>query len=146
MSSSRAHINYNGGQAQLTGMSALVHPVVAVLAPLASQHHTSEYNRLKFGPKGCPIIYTPLSIHLPDHFLQLQQRQQQYAHEKAWWPSDKVPASSVILGSRGAQPQHSHLQQEIQAAISEPLDKFLGLPSAGPSSHPVKTSSTHPIK
>ncbi|KAH0589325.1 hypothetical protein H2248_005087 [Termitomyces sp. 'cryptogamus'] len=123
-------------------------PSVNELAPLASQHHTSEYNRLKFGPKGCPITYIPLSIHLPDYFLQLQQRQQECAQEKTWWLSDKPPALPVILGSRGAQPQHSHLQQEIQAAISEPMDKVPRLPNpqdAGPSSHPVKTSSTHPI-
>ncbi|KAG6908389.1 hypothetical protein DXG01_004818 [Tephrocybe rancida] len=119
-----------------------------MLAPLASQHHTSEYNRLKFGPQGCPFIYVPLSIHLPDYYLQLQHRQQQCTGDKTWWPCAKTPASLIILGSRGAQPQDSHLQQEIEAAMSEPLANLLKIPDShttGPSSHPVKTSSTHPI-
>ncbi|KAG6891736.1 hypothetical protein C0992_006156 [Termitomyces sp. T32_za158] len=102
---------------------------------------------LRLTPPGCPIAYIPLSVHLPDYFLQLQQRQRQYSQEKAWWPSDKAAASPVILSSRGAQPQDSHIQQEIQAAISEPMDK-LALPDpqgAELSNHLVKTSSTHPI-
>ncbi|KAG6857273.1 hypothetical protein H0H87_007106 [Tephrocybe sp. NHM501043] len=125
-------------------------PSVAVteLAPLASQHHTSEYNRLKFGPQGCPFTYVPISIHLPEYFFQLQQRQQQSTKEKDWWPCNKLSPSPTILGSHGAQPYDSHLQQEIEAAISEPLDNVPKLPDSRttePSSHPVKTSSTHPI-
>ncbi|KAG6878537.1 hypothetical protein C0993_004435 [Termitomyces sp. T159_Od127] len=78
----------------------------------------------------------------------INERQQQCAQEKAWWPSDKPPVAPVILGSHGARCRDSHLQREIQAAISEPMDKP-ALPDSqrvGLSSHLVKTSSTHPIK
>ncbi|GLB37237.1 putative protein tyrosine/serine/threonine phosphatase activity [Lyophyllum shimeji] len=124
------------------------------LAPLASQHHSSEYNRLKFGLQGCPIRYLPLSMHLPDFFRELQQRQVQSAKERSWWPCDGVPPSTlspVILGSRGALPQDSetvHLQEEIEAAIAEPLDhtpRHAAPPLTESPNHSIKTSSTHPI-
>ncbi|KAG5646297.1 hypothetical protein DXG03_003894 [Asterophora parasitica] len=121
---------------------------IAELAHLASQHHTSEYNRLKFGLQGCPIRYLPLSKHLPDFFLQLQQRQAQCAEAKSWWPSCNTPAPSaspVILGSAGALPQDTRLQREIEAAIAEPLDSRPRHPTPETANHTIKTSSTHPI-
>ncbi|KAF5386052.1 hypothetical protein D9615_002426 [Tricholomella constricta] len=124
---------------------------IAELAPLASQHHTSEYNRLKFGLQGCPIRYLPLSKHLPEFFLQLQQRQAQCAQEKSWWPSNKAPtpaASPIILGSRGALLQDTHLQKEIEAAMAEPLHNKPYNPASLSTemiNHTIKTSLTHPI-
>ncbi|KAG6829552.1 hypothetical protein H0H92_004221 [Tricholoma furcatifolium] len=129
--------------ANLVNPLVLDAPIVNELALLASQHHHSEYNRLKFGPKGCPITYIPLSLCLPDYFLQLQDRQQQCARQRDWWPCDTTPTSPVILGSLGAQAKDSHLQQEIQAAMSEPLHNLPLLPN-GPN-YSIKTSSTHPI-
>ncbi|KAH8119472.1 phosphatases II [Phellopilus nigrolimitatus] len=61
------------------------------LAHLASQHHASEYNRLKFGPKGSPIAYVPMSLQLPGHVKVLQERQAANAIQKAWWPSNRDP-------------------------------------------------------
>ncbi|KAG5653625.1 hypothetical protein H0H81_011851 [Sphagnurus paluster] len=104
---------------------------------------------------GCPIRYLPLSQHLPDFFLELQKRQAQCTQQKLWWPCNKAPthlASPVILSSRGALPQDSetaHLQNEIEAAMAEPMDKkprnFIPQ-SADALNHTIKTSSTHPIK
>ncbi|RDB24873.1 hypothetical protein Hypma_008087 [Hypsizygus marmoreus] len=116
------------------------------LAPLASQHHTSEYNRLKFGPQGCPIRYLPLSVQLPQFFHELRQRQIQYSQERSWWHCDRPtasPPSPVILGSRGAQDSDAILlQEEINAAITTPLSQA----QANFFMHPsIKTSSTHPI-
>ncbi|KDR75407.1 hypothetical protein GALMADRAFT_249461 [Galerina marginata CBS 339.88] len=96
------------------------------LALLASQHHSSEYSRSKFGANGCPVRYFPLSLHLPDQFNQLRQRQLIDAQSPAWWPSDPV-----------AMPVNLH--DEIMAAMSEPL-----CPSP-PRCPSLKTSVSHPI-
>ncbi|CDZ98297.1 Protein-tyrosine/Dual specificity phosphatase [Phaffia rhodozyma] len=45
------------------------------LSCLASQHHRSEYNRMKWGESGAPLYYVPLSIQLPAHVSEIMQRQ-----------------------------------------------------------------------
>lgn len=95
--------------------------------------------------------YLPLSIHLPDYFEELQRRQVRCSQNKSWWPSNKYdPPAVIILSSAGAQPQETVLlQEEIQAAISEPLNNVPQdpFPYTKPALHPsIKTSSTHPIK
>ncbi|KAF8160989.1 protein-tyrosine phosphatase-like protein [Crassisporium funariophilum] len=107
------------------------------LAHLASQHHSSEYNRAKFGVHGCPIRYLPLSIHLPEHFHQLRSQQLISAQVQSWWPSQN--SSSAIVSVNPAS-----LQDEIMAAMSEPLNSALNIPDplVKPS---LKTSLTHPI-
>ncbi|KAF9456078.1 hypothetical protein BDZ94DRAFT_1276568 [Collybia nuda] len=124
----------------------------AQLAPLASQHHASDYNRFKFGTKGCPVPYLPLSIQLPDYFDELQRRQFRCSQDKSWWPCRKsgAPSAVVVLSSAGAQPQEAILlQEELQAAIAEPLNKTrqesytAGAKRSFHSS--IKTSSSHPI-
>ncbi|KAG6854055.1 hypothetical protein C0991_011033 [Blastosporella zonata] len=115
-------------------MSTLVHPTVVSPFPLD-------------GPLTVPLpLPSPLPVPLivPHVVNELQQRQKQCTMQQAWWPSLNPPASPIILGSRGAQPQDSHIQQEIEAAISEPLDNTS--PDSHTTGHPVKTSSTHPIK
>jgi hypothetical protein len=111
-----------------------------MISQLASQHHTSEYNLLKFGANGCPIKYLPISLQLPDLFKQLKLRQLQSSHTKPWWHCTKTHSPVFVLGPAGAQSHQSTLIEErIQAAISAPLSLFQVNPS-------VKTSSTHPIK
>ncbi|GJJ06169.1 hypothetical protein Clacol_000358 [Clathrus columnatus] len=61
--------------------------LVSQLAHLASQHHTSEYNRLKFGPGGCSMTYTPLSICAPQHVRCVAMRQLQTLNRQLWWPA-----------------------------------------------------------
>ncbi|TFK75309.1 phosphatases II [Pluteus cervinus] len=110
-------------------------PAVSALALLASQHHESEYNRVKFGPQGCPNRYIPLSLHLPDLFNELQQRQVQAAQLQTWWPCQRDTHAAPTVPS---------LQEELLAAISDSLvdPPPLQLP---PPSLRVKTSSSHPI-
>ncbi|KAF8894923.1 protein-tyrosine phosphatase-like protein [Gymnopilus junonius] len=96
------------------------------LAVLASQHHVSAFNRARFGPQGSPVRYLPLSLHLPEQFNQLRQRQLLLTAElSSWWPSQpSIPVPSLSL------------QDEIMAAMSEPLC---------PTSPTLKTSLSHPI-
>ncbi|UZJ54299.1 hypothetical protein CBS101457_003619 [Exobasidium rhododendri] len=45
------------------------------LSPLASQHHLSSYNCMKFGPQGSPYAYLPLSMQQPWQADALTERQ-----------------------------------------------------------------------
>ena len=73
---------------------------------------------------GCPVLYQPLSLHLPDHFNHLRSRQLLNAQHPSWWPA--LPSPPL------------NLQDEIMAAITEPL-----LLAPKPS---LKNSISHPIK
>ncbi|KAF8197955.1 protein-tyrosine phosphatase-like protein [Pholiota molesta] len=107
-------------------------PAPAHLARLASQHHASDYSRAKFGVHGAPVRYLPLSLHAPDHFAQLRARQLLNDRLRAWCPAP-APADAAVPDTC---PSVS-LQDEIMAAMSEPL------PTS--SQAQVKTSRTHPI-
>ena len=120
------------------------------LANLASQHHTSEYNRLKFGPQGCPMVYVPLSIQMPAYVQDLKTRQAMSVEQKAWWPchtsaEEHLP---IVFGPCGTPKDCPvDLQQEISAAIAAPLTNVSDVPLPQPSvCATVKTSGTHPIK
>ena len=141
----------------------------AQLAYLASQHQSSDYNRIKFGPQGaspkngllsfgsyyvpgCPMVYVPLSIQMPGYVKDLQARQVLRAKQKTWWPCrestiEKATELPLVLGPCGVPTQSTvELQQEISAAIAAPLSSVARLPSPQSSLRPVKTSDTHPIK
>ncbi|KIK03557.1 hypothetical protein K443DRAFT_5351 [Laccaria amethystina LaAM-08-1] len=113
-----------------------------LLAHLASQHHTSEYNILKFGAKGSPVRYLPLSVHLPDQFKLLRAHQLTNALNKSWWPSDKSCwNTALLLGPSGItdhpdSPKAILLSRQLSAAIQDSLH---------PLSSSLKTSSSHPI-
>ncbi|PPQ89545.1 hypothetical protein CVT25_012217 [Psilocybe cyanescens] len=111
------------------------------LSRLASQHHASQYNRSKFGQHGLyhyssppptnpfpgsPFPYLPLSIHLPEQFHHLRQRQLLNIHYHSWWPSHSLL------------PPLATLKDDLMAAMSEPLAT-----SNNPS---LKNSVSHPIK
>ncbi|TDL25978.1 phosphatases II [Rickenella mellea] len=125
------------------------------LAHLASQHHASEYNRLKFGPSGSPITYIPLTLQLPGHVKELQIRQISNSKQQPWWPSDRKTKPARELSSAQVRvffsnqvepqpqimaPQSIQLQQEISAAMASSLPL---LPQNA--NMPPKTSKTHPI-
>ncbi|EPQ57374.1 phosphotyrosine protein phosphatases II [Gloeophyllum trabeum ATCC 11539] len=148
------------------GASLLLTPQVEVQVPspeerlaaqiyhLASQHHTSEYNRAKFGPLGSPAPYVPLSIQYPDHFKELQTVQTHLLQLRTWWPSNKSlssqqqattivePHSPVPLIT--SKPDVVELQSELSAAIDEAPLAFAQRQQQLPQ-FPIKTSATHPI-
>ncbi|KAF8230137.1 phosphatases II [Tricholoma matsutake] len=115
--------------------------MVSHLSLLASQHHTSDYNRIKFGAQGCPVKYLPISLHLPHLFKELQDRKLRSSHTKTWWHCNRIHSPVLVLGPSGAQlHQTTFLQEQIQAAILSPIPD-----TPDHENHFLKTSSSHPI-
>ncbi|EPT02684.1 phosphatases II [Fomitopsis schrenkii] len=130
---------------------------VAQLVRLASQHHASEYSRLKFGPQGCPVAYVPFSLQMPERVRQLQAHQAQYASRQAWWLCDRTQPPSIAVVDHAIELEDeprlmhpssvSHMRDELQAALSStfiPPRRYSSIPH-GTTSMPVKTSESHPI-
>ncbi|KAL1743076.1 protein-tyrosine phosphatase-like protein [Schizophyllum fasciatum] len=116
------------------------------LAHLASQHHTSDYSRAKFGSQGCAFTYVPLSIQAPEFYGELQARQADVlGATESWFKCDLGAADSPLLGPCGRPlSDHSGLENELMAAISEPFAPMEPTPEPQLAHH-IKTSSTHPI-
>ncbi|KAJ1021674.1 hypothetical protein NDA16_003810 [Ustilago loliicola] len=55
------------------------------LAHLASQHHMSPYSMMKFGPRGSPFAYIPITLQQPEIIENTMVRQrQEELQAKAW--------------------------------------------------------------
>ncbi|KAG8833810.1 hypothetical protein FRC17_010051 [Serendipita sp. 399] len=129
----------------------------AQLSWLASQHHSSEYNQLKFGPKGAPVTYIPLSIQLPNHARDLRVYQSKNALKRAWWSCSNSPGkpangevNDVPVIPGGSEPTEislGELQEALSLAISSPLPlPTSSVPlSARERTSSAKTSESHPI-
>ncbi|KIJ67563.1 hypothetical protein HYDPIDRAFT_108404 [Hydnomerulius pinastri MD-312] len=130
------------------------------LAPLASQHHMSEYSRIKYGHQGSPIAYTPLSLHVPDVVRDLRARQAKGEAQVLWWPCPPLPVTNdstpmipateqrAALAIGDITTPHPQLQQELSNAISESIpsqSQTPGTQNTHNHSLQVKTSETHPI-
>ncbi|KAI9066623.1 phosphatases II [Trametes sanguinea] len=131
-------------------------PVIEQLGRLASQHHASEYNRLKFGPKGSPLVYVPYSVQMPDHYREMQEHQVRCGEQRAWWPSEGVrlsPGFDPLSGKSersSRNPGGTNLQEELSAAMRSPLVNPSGLQASlqpdAPEPQPHwQTSESHPI-
>ncbi|TBU40914.1 phosphatases II [Dichomitus squalens] len=134
------------------------------LGPLASQHHASEYNRLKFGPNGSPLAYIPYSVQMPDHYKEMQAHQTRCAEQKAWWPHETHRKLSVKRASAHLSPcgtdsvasvnisEHTttiDLREQLSAAISTSMIRPLTHEDRHATVHMPQphwqTSETHPI-
>ncbi|TFK25482.1 phosphatases II [Coprinopsis marcescibilis] len=114
------------------------------LPSLASQHHRSDYNRLRYGQNGAPIKYLPLSLNFPEQFHQTYIRHLHAAEHQTMWllayhPSPSLMRSHRTLGPTGVGDLPLNLHDEIRAAMDEPLAPL------STSNSLVKTSMTHPI-
>lgn len=110
-------------------------------------------------PKGCPVSYAPLSLHLPDVVLGLRKRQEKYADQVLWWPcvssatpADResgplIPAAKqrAALATGGTMP-HPDLLRELSDALSESITVQSNQTDTSNSALHVKTSDSHPIK
>lgn len=136
---------------------AIHQPWVTQLAQLASQYHLSEYNRIKYGHRGCPIPYAPLSLNAPDTFRDLRDRQVTNMNAALWWPCPQpsctttqvIPASeqrnALVTGS-ACPCLDPLLQKELNAALEDTLSSPQTIPEdTSHCSMPVKTSITHPL-
>ncbi|KAI0644650.1 hypothetical protein C8Q79DRAFT_913092 [Trametes meyenii] len=126
--------------------------LITQLGKLASQHHASDYNRLKFGPNGSPLAYVPYSVQMPDHYRDMQAHQTRCAEQRAWWPCDGK--DSMETTSTPIIPPGSHveadLREQLSAAMSSPLfisrKSQFGSHSSSLEPQPHwQTSETHPI-
>ncbi|KAJ3535424.1 hypothetical protein NM688_g6981 [Phlebia brevispora] len=129
--------------------------LVAQLGRLASQHHSSEYNRVKFGRNGASTTYVPLCLHMPEHFEQLRRQQARYARMQAWWPCpqndgpQQTPSTAPRTRSSREPPIRwpsgtTDLQHDLFSAMASPF--ALPMKTAPQLVHTlVKTSETHPI-
>ncbi|KAK7467414.1 hypothetical protein VKT23_004468 [Stygiomarasmius scandens] len=130
------------------------------IASLASQHHKSEYSCIKFGPNGCPVRYTPLSLQAPEVFEELRKRQISWSQTQVWWHNSVTGNSSfpVVLGPSGilldeSESASTDLAQELTKELSKAMEEDLpnnsnSVPSPSiptPHGHQIKTSSSHPI-
>lgn len=59
------------------------------LAPLASQHHLSGYNCIKFGQQGSPYAYLPLSLQQPAQAQELMEKQKRSEASALTWLAQK---------------------------------------------------------
>ncbi|PWY99275.1 hypothetical protein BCV70DRAFT_140106, partial [Testicularia cyperi] len=100
--------------------------VLMDLAHLASQHHLSPYSVMKFGPRGSPFAYIPITLQQPQAVDQTMRRQQEQETHAIQWllrkrsrpihtsapgeepedlpvlrlPSDAMHRSSPVVGSK----------------------------------------------
>ncbi|OAX34956.1 phosphatases II [Rhizopogon vinicolor AM-OR11-026] len=134
-------------------------PWATQLAHLASQHHLSEYSRIKYGHRGCPIPYAPLSLNAPETLRDLRIRQAVNMDAVLWWPCPEasttvqvVPTSEqrdALVSGIACSSISPLLQRELSAALEDTLSSQIS-PTPIPEgtsgrSTPVKTSQTHPL-
>jgi protein-tyrosine phosphatase len=62
------------------------------LAPLASQHHLSGYNCIKFGQEGSPYAYLPLTLQQPEQAHELREKQKINESRALEWLAEKRKA------------------------------------------------------
>ncbi|KAG2153926.1 hypothetical protein DEU56DRAFT_771888 [Suillus clintonianus] len=137
-----------------------IQPWVTQLAHLASQYHLSEYNRIKYGHRGCPIPYAPLSLNAPDTFRDLRVQQATNMNGVLWWPCLEAPCATtqviptseqcnVLVNGSVCPGLDPLLQKELNAALEDTLSSQIPPASIHEGtlhrSMPVKTSKTHPL-
>ncbi|KAF5389368.1 hypothetical protein D9757_004372 [Collybiopsis confluens] len=130
---------------------------VEQIARLASQHHVSEYSRLKYGPSGHPGKYIPLSLRAPQAFQELREKQAECSIAQTWWLSEKPTGKNppILLGPSGASDAASLVSDGLARQLSAALDEQLPQTatnespirqlSNGSQIHIIKTSASHPI-
>ncbi|KAI1796336.1 phosphatases II [Ganoderma leucocontextum] len=138
--------------------------LISQLGPLASQHHASEYHRVKFGPKGSPLGYVPYSVQMPDHYMEMVAHQTRCAEQPAWWPHKRPRKPSVrpsfacmpCCGDGDVVPANASecsaatdLREQLSAAISTSIifpeiEDDRPVTRLRPQPH-WQTSETHPI-
>ncbi|KAG8964577.1 hypothetical protein FRC03_001607 [Tulasnella sp. 419] len=65
------------------------HQFFEKVAELSSQHHLSEYNKLKHGGQGSPFLYIPLSVRDPQEYKELQGKQKADLLGRAFFPAQR---------------------------------------------------------
>lgn len=108
------------------------------LAHLASQHHMSPYSMMKFGPRGSPFAYIPITLQQPEivENTMLRQREEEL-QAKAWLIAkrqERLGATSL----NGATPMDS---DDNLPVLSLSSDMFKHLNGASSSANGSSTSA-----
>lgn len=81
------------------------------LAHLASQHHMSPYSNMKFGPRGSPFAYIPITLQQPEIVENTMIRQRE----------EELEAKAWLIAKRQARLGHA-------TSAQEPMDSDVDLP------------------
>ncbi|KAG8935414.1 hypothetical protein FRC01_000021 [Tulasnella sp. 417] len=114
-----------------TVFGAQIHPnelrVMEAIAGLCSQHHMSSYSVIKFGERGCPTPYIPLSIAAPAHVEELQKRQTLNMATQLYYPAIHSSQSTAAIAEASATVQVlDHANGSVQVTAVE-TSMFAGL-------------------
>ncbi len=88
------HFAYNASSREEEQFRARQARACEGLSSLCSQWHGSDYNRMKWGAKGAPFAYCPLTIMAPEHVREIMSAQAAYELELAARSDDSLTASS----------------------------------------------------
>ncbi|SPO30152.1 uncharacterized protein UTRI_05991 [Ustilago trichophora] len=99
------------------------------LAHLASQHHMSPYSIMKFGPRGSPFAYIPITLQQPEVVDNTMFRQREEELEaKAWLIAKRQ--SKLGHTSNGAVPMDSDDDLPVLSLPSDIFKPANGKPAA----------------
>ena len=91
------------------------------LAHLASQHHMSPYSIMKFGPRGSPFAYIPITLQQPEVVENTMRRQREEELEAKAWLIAKRQHKLLSTSSNGRLPTDS---DDDLPVLSLPSDIF----------------------
>ncbi|GAC97753.1 hypothetical protein PHSY_005340 [Pseudozyma hubeiensis SY62] len=104
------------------------------LAHLASQHHLSPYSAMKFGPRGSPFAYIPITLQQPEVVKNTMNRQREEELQAKAWLIAKRERKLGRLANGADVRMDSHDDLPV---LSLPADMFLtksassSMPSVG---------------
>ncbi|KAG8892849.1 hypothetical protein FRC00_011407, partial [Tulasnella sp. 408] len=107
-----------------TPLGSHIHPnelrVMEAIAGLCSQHHMSSYSVIKFGERGCPTAYIPLSIAAPAHVEELQKRQTLNMATQLYYPANRSSQSATAIAEANVTAHiFDHANGSVQVTAAE---------------------------
>ncbi|EPQ27354.1 uncharacterized protein PFL1_05275 [Pseudozyma flocculosa PF-1] len=93
--------------------------VLMDLSRFASQHHMSPYSLMKFGPRGSPFAYVPITLQRPDAVEQTMSQQRQSERQAVEWLINKKRKRGIQLRE-----QREQQQQQQRTQSSTPVLKI----------------------
>ncbi|KAG8850386.1 hypothetical protein FRB96_000450 [Tulasnella sp. 330] len=105
--------------------------LVSLIATLSSQHHHSEYSKMKLGDRGCPAVYLPLSITVPRHVEELRQRQAVNVSQSCLFRAPRTAYNSgafADLASLGGIAVRGTTPEAHSSVAMENIDQGNGVP------------------
>ncbi|CBQ69883.1 conserved hypothetical protein [Sporisorium reilianum SRZ2] len=113
------------------------------LAHLASQHHLSPYSVMKFGPRGSPFAYIPITLQQPTvvESTMLRQRTEEL-QAKAWLIAKRQKKLGLV--TNGPVPMHSDDDLPVLTLPSEMFKPITVKPQANGTAPPQSVGTKRP--